>query len=408
MSPPGLSQNLDSAHFAKWLAALGRVSAKTGPARLACVGDSTTEGVFCTLATTWPRLLTQLLVNAGLPAVEGCIWGHLPPSVYADNRVSEGSGWAKWGSSSWGQDSVHGGGEAGWTAPVSATGKLAVSFAHPFDTIRVYYAKTTSTGTFAVDVGGAPLGSADTRGTGNAVGYSDFTCPAGTHTIYVNPPTGGTVYLMGVEAWLSTDPQVLVSNGGAGGSTTGAWTAAGLPWAKLPTFDLHKPDLTVVMLGINDALSSAQATTIDANLTTIPTKAQLYGDVMLLSVVPSASPATKALEDTYIPKLTGISTAKGCGFLDLSAAFVDYATANALGYMADPNHPSSAGMAFVAQTIFDALPLGATSPPPDPDPDPDPPSPVYSFQGSATITGSGPLDGTTVTLEGTLTLGGQA
>ncbi len=120
-------------------------------------------------------------------------------------------------------------------------------------------------------------------------------------------------------------------------------------------FDTYQPNLTVIMLGINDAISSVSGATFEANLTTIVTKAQLYGDVLLVSCFPSSDPTEAAREVGYITNMRNVSTAKICGFYDANALFVNYATANANGYMADTLHPNGAGYNFFANSFAPAI-----------------------------------------------------
>lgn len=354
-----LSQNLYDSYFSDWITAVYRSINGTGVARIACVGDSTTEGVGATvLANVYPEKLVGLLSSGGYSACDGAIWAH--SSWYTDSRISEGSGWSFWDDQGWG------GGTSGvvraWTATTSTAGKLSFTFSHSIDSIRVFYARTTTSGTFTVDVGGSSLGSAVTANAGgNAAGKTDFTCSAGTHTININPPTVGDVFIMGVEAWLSTAHPILVTNAGSGGSQTVNWALTGLPWRKLQVFDLYQPDLTVISLGINDAISGNSATTVETNLTSIVTKAQLYGDVILCSMIPSkaSTPAGTSVlpnEILYLPKIVNVSNDKSCGLLDLFHAFGESGdVANTNGYMSDSYHPNDSGYSLMASSVYSAI-----------------------------------------------------
>ena len=347
--PPGLSQNLTDEFFVRWLAALDLVYTESGMARVAFIGDSTTEG---TGAGSFQQNFVQqlkALLNGSVSTIDGAIHG--VADDYPDGRIVLGSGWSTVSLSSWGPRTLTT--TQNITATPAATGDLQITFPHAFDTITVTYPKNTTLGTFTVNVdGGASLGSVDTAGA-IGVAQTTFTCTPGTHTIRIPPPTGGDVFILGVEAYLSTSPSVLLANGASGGTTTADWTASSPQWARLAMLDIYQPDLTVIMLGVNDAAAGVSAATFETNLTTIVTKAQLYGDVLIMSVVPSSGSTIAALELQYLTKAIAVSTAKSCGFLDINAAFVDYVTANAAGLMSDVFHPSGTGYTVIAYALLD-------------------------------------------------------
>lgn len=350
---PGASMNLTPSKFAAWGTAIGRVRAGSGaPARMYFIGDSTTEGTGAgSFAANFVQVLKPLL-NAVYPTTDGMIFGLADD--YADGRIAAGTGWTTTSLGTWGPASV-GVSTKNFSAPTSASGNLAITFPHSFDRIRIAYAKNTTLGQFGVDVdGGSVLATVNTAG---ALGASKDTinCTAGTHTINLRPPTVGTVFPLGIEAYSSTVPACLLGNGGTGGSTTSSWTNTSAPYAFLSVFDVHQPDLTVIMLGINDAVAAVSGATFEANLTTIVTKAQLYGDVLILSTVPSSDATQAGREVGYITNAVNVATAKNCGFYDVNALFVNYATANAAGRMSDTFHPNAAGYSYLADNLAPAL-----------------------------------------------------
>lgn len=350
---PGQSMNLTPAKFPLWGAAVARVRAGSGaPARMYFVGDSITEGTGAgSFAANYVQDLKPLL-NATYPTTDGMIFGNADD--YPDGRLSLGTGWSTTDLDCWGPTSI-GGDTKNFSAPTSASGNLGITFPQVFDRIRIAYATNTGLGTFDTDVdGGASLGSIVTNAPLGAA-KTTFSCASGTHTINIHPPTVNTVFPLGIEAYSSTVPAVLLGNGASGGTATANWIETFAPYAKLPMFDVYQPDLTVVMLGTNDSVLSVSGATYEANLTTIVTKAQLYGDVLLMSSVPCSDPTEAGRLVGYIANCINVAIAKNCGFFDVNGLFVNYATANAAGRMSDVYHPNGAGYAYLASALAPAL-----------------------------------------------------
>ncbi len=351
--------NLNTASFAKWNAAVSAMRLGTSPARIAFVGDSTMEGNNATtISHTLARQLQVLFALPDIgPATTGAVWGF---SDFYTNEVTLGTGWTTFnGGGGWGPWDTAAPAAGYFTAPTSASGNLSFPISNSIDHIIVYYISSTSSGTCVVDVdGGSSLGNLVTLGGSNfTIASQTFTCTAGVHTINLHAPTVGTVFIMGVEGYLSTAETILCSNGGATGTATADWIATGNAWYSLNVWDLYKPDLTIVVLGINDARSSVSGATFETNITTIVTKAQTYGDVLLVGCVPSQNDPEKTNEVGYKTNFANVATAKTCGYYDmtLSGRFVDWTTANGNGYMADAYHPNNAGYTFWAGLLLPAM-----------------------------------------------------
>lgn len=107
--------------------------------------------------------------------------------------------------------------------------------------------------------------------------------------------TGGTgsLYVVGVEPFHSLKRRIRVANAGISGSNTNGWvtTASGSPWHGVQFIKDYAPDLTIIDLGINDADPAATTppATYTANLSQLIVAAQISGDVILKSMIPSDS-----------------------------------------------------------------------------------------------------------------------
>lgn len=342
--------NLIYSKFPNWNAALERVQNKLGPARVVFLGDSTMEGAFGPFEAN----LVQQMLSLNSAAVPGAIWGKT--TYGTDPRIAVGTGWQPWVSNGWGPYTG-----VQWTATTSVTGNLQFTFPNVVDTITVFYAKNPGFGTFTVNVDGGPsLGSVVTNQATQGAGKTTFTCAPGHHTINITPPTGGTIFIMGVEAYLSTAPAVMYSNGGATGVITSFYANTANPWTTLRQFDLVQPDLTIISTGINDCrIGGTDLNAMQAALTQIVQKAQLYGDILICSMIPSApGDGTWPREQTEMPLFESVAVANNCGYYDLTllGRFVDWNNANVRGWMQDIYHPSSAGYAFWATLLNAMLP----------------------------------------------------
>jgi lysophospholipase L1-like esterase len=346
---PLYTSNIDPTKFLKWRKALAKVRAGAGSAKLLCVGDSTIAGAFVNQQASVPGRLSALLNSYYVKSDIDTIFASngMSATVTVDSRVTVGTGWTA-NFASWGA--------GGWSSASGAAGSLSYTPNTSFDTVTIYYVKNSGHGSVTVNVdGGASLGTINASNASLAVASTTYTVTAGTHTINITGATGGQVFILGIEVALSTAPAVHVANAGKGASKTSDWIGTSGPYDFLTMFDLYQPDLTIIDLGINDAGVSTSTSTYQTNLTTIVTKAQLYGDVLLTSFPPSGGSPHSTVEPTYLPILQAVATAKGCGYVDLYSRWVSYASANALGFMNDNLHPNSLGYADWAQAIFNAL-----------------------------------------------------
>lgn len=343
--------NLSAPEFPRWNAALAKAKLGTAPARIAFVGDSTMEGEGAVIVADALPGRMEALDSLGR---DGTIYGLALDAT--DARVVQGTGQGFWGPTAFGSPGRE------FSAPTSATGNLSISFPGMIDTVRVYYAGSSVTGSFVVDVDGIVLGTVNTAGA-NFVSSATFTCTAGIHTINVRPPTVGTVDLLGIEAWLSTNPGVLYSNGGATGVQTSWYQSNGLPWNSKNLWNLFKPDLTIASLGINDCRiggASYDPTVSAGYMTSIVAQAQAWGDILICSMIPSDPTAYTDIwpnEQALMPLLEAVAVAAPCGYVDLTlpGRFVDWNTANANGYMQDALHPNQSGYSFWASILHPIL-----------------------------------------------------
>lgn len=299
--------NLDPSLLPKWRPKLAGVLAKTGRAKILCVGDSTTAGLGAGSGGTtnstgarqnsYPDFLGARLNALGIPTTLGSFGGYGNDTGNAayDARVSYGAGWSSSGSTIGG----------GLIANSSTTNPISFTPAETFDTIDLYFLSFTNNGTFTVNVDGGAAAATINSGASN-VGYTKqtVTVARGTHTINIaRNGTGGIVYLLLVDTYDSTKPAVSIINVGKSGSTSNSWVDTSLAWSTLTMIGNLAPDLTILDLGINDAIQSVALATYTANMQTVIAKAKLTGDVIAKLPNPNNLPAVVP----YVTALRGLA-----------------------------------------------------------------------------------------------------
>lgn len=322
----------------KWFGALQRVRLGQGNAKLLCVGDSTTAGVGGTQADSWPALVKNRL-NLSIPTQSGL---SLAMVLNIDS--------ARWSLGGWMQ--AFGPGGNGLYANPGSGADAVFTPGVVVDTIDVWYYRAAGKGSFVVKIDGVAQPAIDTQGPEGAWLKTTYTVsPAANHTVAFQMPASGDVgpvSVAGIDAYLSTTKSVRVANWGVSGSVTDTW-ANGI-YSKDAIRD-YQPDLTIIMLGINDAGQGLPVATWSANMLSLIQTAQLSGDVILMSVVPSDSTGLVAWEAQYRDAAKALAASTGSGFLDLFAEIGAYSPDT----YADALHPNPRGYADIARFVMRGL-----------------------------------------------------
>lgn len=338
--------NIAPATTAKWRRALARVRAGQGSAKLLCAGDSTTWGLTAENVTvnSYPVRLEKALNSHYLPASQGLV---IPTGATGEPDDP------RWTRGSWVRNPYGLGLAACYTAP-SAIGSSPLTFTPGVncDTIDVYYLETSVNPILSVNVDGGAAVTKNLNGVSGNWGKMTVTAPAGSsHVVTLARTSGGDARIMGIDAYLAADRKIRVSNAGVSGSSSTDWVGA----SSLSGITTYAPDLTVLMLGINDARQQRSTEGYIANLRTIIQTASASGDVLLMSMVPSGEAVTIDYETEYRAHLLPLALELGCGYIDIFDRFGTYATSSALGLMSDVVHPNALGAADIAGAVASAL-----------------------------------------------------
>ena len=340
----GLSLVTNPANFNKIRSKFAGVRNGTTNAKILCLGDSTTwgakanGGVNDTLSSYPQRLATQL--NSF--HIASSVTFHIPQSFHAsdvDSRWVYGTSWSK-GPSGFGNGSAASG--------TVGAGNLTFTPGYNCDTFEVYYIANGGTCQASINGGAAtPL-----SGSGGTIQKVTLTVAAGgSNILTVNTVTTATVHIIGVEAYLSTEKKVRVGNAGVSGSTATHWATAGTNYIPAECIKAFAPDLSIIMLGINDALGFRTVAQFEADILKTVDAAKISGDVILCSVVPSSYISASGLEEQYRSSVQALATKNNFGYIDIFGRFGSYTTANSNGFMSDLVHPNGIGYTDIASAV---------------------------------------------------------
>lgn len=333
-----------------WNAAL--VNRLSTPARVLCIGDSTTEG--------------QGVGTTNHAGPDGWQWRLRDAIRTRYPGGGTGEGWnapqgagvaADWTFASTSDGSSRGIGMRGIAlnagGSMTRTGVVGTKF-------RVHYAVTaTGGGTLALRIDGVTISSVSTTGTASEDNTLSVDIPTGTHTVAaVNTAGSGVVYVSnagilngeetaGIEWWGAgkggtTVADFLAQNGGAG------------PW-EIPQIDPH---LVTIQLGANEMFQATTGAVFQANLETMidRIRARSTTNPSILLICNWDWGANWA---TYANAMTAVTASRSVDMFDLrtlSWVSADQETGN--GY-----HRSDVGNSKTADALLDVVAPISSMPP---------------------------------------------
>ena len=338
-------------------AALARQRGGGDVAKIACFGDSTTEGQGgsvtqnLTFVNSYPFQLAKLLSANGIPASNSCAVSN---NITDDSRLSMTGFLLIWYSFD----------GAIYYTPASTVCLFSFVPGVSTDSVDIYWYDRvgTSGAVFTVEVdGGATLATVTAAGT-NVVRKTTVTYAAGLHTINIHVASqANSVWLVSFDAYLSTlQPQVRVLNCGVGGSTSSAIPTVWYPSTNglsALTAMTTIPDLYIVDYGINDAHTGVPVPTYVANLTAGINFLKTQGDVILMTHFPSGAAVTlPSIQAPYVAAAKALAISLGIICIDENANLVSNVAMGTYGLdFGDHEHLSSKGYSVVAQDVCSAI-----------------------------------------------------
>ncbi|WP_199085481.1 SGNH/GDSL hydrolase family protein [Bosea sp. ASV33] len=348
----------------KWQAALAKVRAGLGRARVVFIGDSKTvgNGAGTSSANTWstaaePRSkiahVVRQLNAAGIPANRQAWFGtnaFASPAIKIayDPRLSGLANWT-------GGNATLGGN----FFATNLTNSLTFTPEGQCDTLETYYKQRSGDGTFTINAdGGATL--ATLSGNSPTDGYlkNTVTVAKGAHAFNIQRTGGSFVSIGGMLTYDSAVPAIDVINGGAFGTVSSFHTSGNGSWAAANVLLVILPDLVIIQLGSNDLNTNVDVATYTANILDIITKAKAAGADVVLEIATFANVGgygTDEQREAYRQALIRLGSTYGCVVVDHAARFVSFSNANAIGLMRDAIHETEPGYADEAQALVSAL-----------------------------------------------------
>jgi GDSL-like Lipase/Acylhydrolase family len=324
----GYSNSEANMPLGSYLAQTGRILAANGlpVSNDNFFGDGTNTGIFATLSTADPRLTF------------GANWGTF---------LANGLGGALFTHNS-----------------AVTTDKLSFLPAAQVDSFDVY---TFNQGyTLSLDINGS--GATTYSPSGYQLNKTTKTGSLGSNTLNIKYSSGtqGNIYVAGVAAYNSAVKCVQMLQAGYSHATSGVWATNANPWECLTAVPFLAPDLTLIMLGMNDLMNNGAAGVgaYIANMQLLITAAQQSGsgDVILLSPTP-ANPANGAFplgsvanQLLYEQARVNLALSNNVPLIDIPTRWQSYAAGNAIGLYNDTEvHPSTLGHGDIADLLAQVL-----------------------------------------------------
>lgn len=356
----------------KWRAALAKMqsaAAGTKNARILCIGDSTTFGVFSNGTSTgdlkplaWPTQLANRFNSVGINAhansffgsATGAAGGTAQSNDQNDSRVSMGTGWSR--SVDFGVCGTT------YTANNTTSGPFAFTPTVPVDTFTVYFYQQAGGSTLSWNINGGAATNVNLSGT-QAIGSFTASGTLGTNTINLNWVSNGAqvIRLMGIEAYDSSKNWVGIINAGWPVARSTDWNSTGFFYAAISNGIAGlKPDLSILDLGINDNGAGNSLNLYIGQMQNIINQCKLSGDVILQSPNPTLNnyltfhyPYNQ--QTAMQQALLTLANTNNIPMIDIYGRWGGtngYAISNANGLMGDNLHPSAAGYADKASAGF--------------------------------------------------------
>lgn len=339
--------NLKESHLRRTRAACGKARGGSGYCNGAILSDSTGAGTGASNVATksWPAQMEAILVASGVPSSGSGMVPWWKNSTPADPRLTIGAGWTQLQ------------GDTNLLINSTTTNPLTFVSTNVGTIVRVMYYALSGPFTVTID-GGSPVTVTPSGADAPAV-YAVTGLANTVHTVAV-ARSSGTCFQHAVEVANGTSG-LRIYNASVGGNTiqylaniAGA-IGFGFPQVAAATAGFNA-DLMILDCEINDAIVALALATFKSRWQAAITLARTNGaDV----VIKTSTPGSGLTLTGYTQQLYDLADSNDLPLIDVQPRWGSYATANALGLMADTFHPSDAGYADEATAVVRALGLTA-------------------------------------------------
>jgi len=314
--------------------------------KIALVGDSITYGYGATSKQldSWAAVFQDIITARYNATRKGVEYATSKNVAGTDKRTfwTAGTGWTA---------AVGYGIFDGQTAPAGTTGLLSLGPV-TCDSFVIYYMRRATTGTFDWNVDGGAATTIGGSGTDALMTATVSAGALGTHTLNIGNVLTGAAIIIGIEA-VNSQNHITVSNAGVPSAVTAGFINTTNPWEPGNViWDTPQPHLTVLGLGTNDYSGNVLPATFQTNLTTLVTKAQLYGSV-LLWIEPKRTDVTGTYNySQYVAATKAVAIAKACPYIDINEF---WGGGTAVYDSGDHVHPKTEGHYQIARALAAAL-----------------------------------------------------
>lgn len=227
----------------------------------------------------------------------------------------------------------------------------AVSFKQTFASIDVIYSKATDGGTFTVKVDGI-ANTINCNGSASSHNVATFTFPNAPHTIEIDAATSGNTYIEGVICRTGNNGMLVHTLGHPGIRATDYTNNSDI----VASTSAFNPQLTIIMLGTNDAYNQVSLSTYQSCLDAIVKQALTTGDVLVMAMGDQSGATYTIPYSSYVNTAKQVAINNNCAFLSIYDRWQQsYTWANNNGLMYDNLHPSQSGHADIAEAIREVL-----------------------------------------------------
>lgn len=238
-----------------------------------------------------------------------------------------------------------------------------------------FYASTTTNGAAAIfqsDYPGTIIEVATYNNTGPISIYVDdvlkdtYTGPGGALAVVIRSITGldNTKHKVEIRT-TSTTASILmavqvrdskgmeVTNAGNGGATLNSWATGDMSTLRQATENTVNPDIVVISLDGNELWSGVTAADYKTAYNEFIDYWAAQGAKCMMMTAPNLDNGvvSQAQREAYLSAQYDIADTYDLPLLDTTNLFVNYATANTLGWMGDFAHPNDIGHAVIARTF---------------------------------------------------------
>ena len=328
----------------KWRLALAKARSGGGDAKLMFVGDSTTGGFNTaqpSIAYTYPTQLMTMFTAGETPVATSQGFSS-DIQLYPPSAWTLPSGWTL---------SAFNGVQA---APGCTSFVYTPSDGHSYDSFDIYYLGSSGLGAvLATATGGTGVALNGNQATSGIYKTTVTAASASTsNSLTLSNCQTANSFITNIEPFLSTTSRVRFANFGIAGSTTTNWVNTTPAFYQITGMTAYAPNLTIIMLGINDAAASTPCATTIANLQTIITAAKISGDVILNTVFPSSG-TTLTNEQACYPSYISLAATNNIPLIDVFGRFG--AVAQPAAYTGDGIHPTTPGYLDMAAAVWQTL-----------------------------------------------------